>query len=150
MYARQLVERLACAALALALSLSASAAPGSAELGRLFFTPQQRQDLERKRAGNRAEKKTPPVRKGSISVEGKVERSSGRNAAWINDSLQYGGKTGSDAERVTVVPYAGAPGVGLKVGQTYERQSGEVRDGLDGGKITIRKSARPSQSVPAR
>ena len=145
-----LVERIACATLGLALGLPAGATPGSAELGRLFFTPQQRQNLERRRMSNHAEKKPPPVRTGSISVEGKVERSSGRNAAWINDTLRYGGDTGPDAEHVTVVPYAGAPEVSLKIGQTYERASGKVRDVLEGGKISIRRPARPGQPAPAR
>ena len=38
-----------------------------------------------------------------------------------------------------MVPNEGEPGVSLKIGQIYERTSGEVRDGLNGGVITIGK-----------
>ena len=46
-----------------------------------------------------------------------------------------------DPARVTVVPNEGERGVSLKIGQTYERASGEVRDRLEGGVITVGKPA---------
>ena len=93
--------------------------------------------------------KAPPPRAGSISVEGQVRRSSGRNAAWINDAPLY------DVDIVRpgqarIAPDAGASGVELKVGQTYERASGKVSDGLEGGRITVRQAARPGDAAPAR
>lgn len=130
--------------------LTAPAAATAAELGRLFFTPQQRQDLERRRASNRAQEKAPQIKKGSLTLDGHVRRSSGRNTTWINGAPQFDSHAGHDPARVTVVPNAGAPGVSLKVGQTYERASGKLRDSLQGGEITIGKSTRPARTATRR
>jgi hypothetical protein len=148
---------------ALALTLPCVAAPAAAteELGRLFLTPQQRQDLDRRRATNRAEEEAPQIKEGPLTLDGHVQRSSGKTATWINGVPQYDGDSGRDPTRVTVVPNAGEPGVSLKVGEVYERTSGEVRDSLNGGEITVGKPApklRPSSArgtavkpaVPAR
>jgi hypothetical protein len=125
---------------ALALMLLCLAAPAAAEeLGRLFFTPQQRQDLDRRRASNRAEEETPQIREGPLTLEGHVQRSSGRTATWINGVPQYDNHASGDPARVTVVPNQGEPGVRLKIGQTYERTSGTVVDGLAGGEVRIGK-----------
>ena len=109
------------------------------ELGRLFFTPQQRQDLDRRRATNRAEEEAPQIKEGPLTLEGHVQRSSGRTTTWINGAPQYDSHAGRDPARVTVVPNLGEPGVSLKVGQIYERMSGEVRDDLNGGQISVGK-----------
>ncbi|TAK66696.1 MAG: hypothetical protein EPO19_13295, partial [Betaproteobacteria bacterium] len=79
-------DRGICFFLALALTLSCLAAPAAAaeELGRLFLTPQQRQDLDRRRATNRAEEETPQISEGPLTLEGHLQRSSGRTATWIN------------------------------------------------------------------
>jgi hypothetical protein len=123
---------------ALALTLLCLAAPaGAEELGRLFFTPQQRQDLDRRRATNRAEEEAPQVKEGPLALEGHVQRSGGRTTTWINGAPQYDSHTSRDPARVVVVPNEGEPGVSLKIGQVYERASGEVRDGLNGGEITV-------------
>ena len=111
------------------------------ELGRLFLTPEQRQDLDRRRATNRAEEEAPQIKEGPLTLDGHVQRSSGKTATWINSAPQYDSDRGRDPARVTVVPNAGEPGVSLKVGEIYERTSGQVRDGLDGGKITVGKPA---------
>ncbi len=147
---------------ALALMLLCLAAPaGAEELGRLFFTPQQRQDLDRRRATNRAEEEAPQIKEGPLTLEGHVQRSGGRTTTWINGVPQYDSHTSRDPARVVVVPNEGEPGVSLKIGQIYERASGEVRDGLNGGEITVgkpvakvRSGARPGanakSSAPAR
>ena len=125
---------------ALALTLSCLAAPAAAEeLGRLFFTPQQRQDLDRRRATNRVEEESPQIKEGPLTLEGHVQRSSGKSATWINGVPQYDSHAGRDPARVTVVPNEGEPGVSLKVGQVYERTSGTVRDPLEGGEIRVGK-----------
>jgi len=130
--------------------LIAPAAASAEELGRLFLTPQQRQDLDRRRASNRAEEQAPQIQEGPLTIDGHVQRSSGRTATWINGAPRFDSHTGRDPARVTVVPNAGEPGVSLKIGQTYERTSGEVRDHLHGGTITIGKSARPARPVTRR
>ena len=115
--------------LSLTLMLSCLAPPAAAEeLGRLFFTPQQREDLDRRRATNRAEEEAPQIKEGPLTLEGHVQRSSGKTATWINGAPQYDSPAGRDPARVTVVPNLGEPGVSLKIGQIYERMSGEVRD----------------------
>ncbi len=128
-------------------SLAAPAAAGAEELGRLFFTPAQRQDLDRRRATNRAEEEAPQIQEGPLTLDGHVQRSSGKTATWINGAPQYDSHSGPDPARVTLVPNAGAPGVSIKIGQTYERASGEVRDELNGGEITVGKSTRPAGPV---
>ena len=139
------------ASLALLLACLAAPAPASAEeLGRLFLTPQQRQDLDRRRASSRAEEEAPQVQEGPLTIEGHVQRSGGKTTTWINGASQFDSHTGPDPARITVVPNAGQSGVSLKIGQTYERASGEVRDSLHGGKITIGKSARPARPATRR
>jgi hypothetical protein len=130
---------------ALALMLLCFAAPAAAEeLGRLFFTPQQRQDLDRRRATNRAEEETPQIREGPLTIEGQVQRSSGRTATWINGVPEYDSHASRDPSRLTLAPNEGEPGVSLKIGQTYERTSGAVRDELSGGEILVGKRPAPA------
>ena len=114
----------------LALTLPGLVAPAAAaeELGRLFLTPQQRQDLDRRRATNRIEEEAPQIKEGPLTLEGHVQRSSGKTATWINGVPQYDNGAGRDPARVTVVPNEGEAGVSLWVGDIYERMSGEVRD----------------------
>lgn len=119
--------------------MAAPAIANAEALGRLFLTPQQRQDLDRRRATNRAEEETPQIKEGPLTLDGHVQRSSGKTATWINGVPQYDSDSGRDPTRVTVVPNAGEPGVSLKVGEVYERTSGEVRDNLNGGEITVGK-----------
>ena len=152
------------ASLALMLTCLGAAAPAPAqELGRLFLTPQQRQDLDRRRATNRAEEEAPQIREGPLTLEGHLQRSSGRTATWINGVPQYDSHASRDPARIMVVPNQGEQGVSLKIGQIYERTSGEVRDNLNGGTITVGKPAprtppesrrgavaKPSASAPAR
>ncbi len=125
---------------AFALALACLAGPiGAQELGRLFLTPQQRQDLDRRRATNRAEEEAPQIKEGPLTLDGRVQRSSGKSATWVNGVPQYDTSNGRDASRATVVPNEGEAGVKLKVGQTYDRASGEVRDLLGRGEIRVRK-----------
>lgn len=133
------------------LCLAATADAAAEELGRLFFTPEQRRDLDSRRATNRAEQEAPQIKEGPITLQGQVLRSNGRTVTWINGAPEYDdSRAGQDAARVTVVPNAGEPGVSLKVGQTYERASGEVRDVLNGGKITVGKPTLKTPRISRR
>ncbi|MFH1044080.1 MAG: hypothetical protein V1796_03285 [Pseudomonadota bacterium] len=131
--------------------LATPAAAATEELGRLFLTPQQRQDLDSRRATNRAEEEAPAapqIKEGPLTLDGHVQRSGGKTTTWINGVPQYDSHASRDPARITVVPNLGEPGVSLKIGQTYERASGEVRDGLSGGVITVGK---PSPTIkPAK
>ena len=49
-----------------------------------------------------------------------------------------------------VAPNEGEPGVSLKIGQVYERATGEVRGLLNGGEITVGKPASKSEAAARR
>lgn len=125
--------------------LAAPAATAAEELGRLFLTPQQRQDLDRRRATNRAEEEAPQIKEGPLTLEGHVQRSGGKTTTWINGVPQYDSHASGDPARVTVVPNAGEPGITLEVGKVYDRANGVVRDNLNGGEITIGPSMPENQ-----
>ena len=118
-------------------------APGSAaaeDLGRLFFTPQQRQELDRRREANIQESGTFTV-ESTLTVNGHVSRSSGRTTTWINGVPQFDTQRTPDPARVIVGGSDGDPPVDLKIGQTLDKTRGEVKDELGGGRITIRRGA---------
>jgi hypothetical protein len=139
-----------CCFIAFTLTVAVPAAAAAAELGRLFLSPQQRQDLDRRRATNRAEEEAPQIKEGPLTLEGHVQRSSGKTATWINGVPQYDSHDSRDPALVTVVPNAGEPGVKLKVGEIYERTSGEVRDSLGGGEISVGKSPQDTRAAKRR
>jgi hypothetical protein len=105
------------------------------ELGRLFLTPQQRLDLDRRRAANIQEALV--VTESTSTVQGRVSRSSGKTTTWINRVPQHDSYPGSDPARVSISTGEGQPEVTLRVGQTYDNVRGEVRDGLGGGKLSV-------------
>lgn len=125
---------LAAAALALA-----AAAPGAlgAELGRLFFTPQQRQELDRRRAANIQE--TVVTSESFITVNGHVSRSSGKSTTWINGVPEDDKYRGRDPGRVAVSPAEGEAAVPLNVGETWDRTRGSVNNRLGGGEVRIHR-----------
>src|ERR1700741_4289272 len=67
----------------LALALAAAAAPGQ-ELGRLFFTPEQRAALEARRRAHLPDSAAPAVAAPLTRVDGFVKRSAGPSTIWIN------------------------------------------------------------------
>lgn len=81
-----------------------------AELGRLFYTPQQRQGLENARAQNRSVTgSTEVITTQPLTYDGIVLRSDGRSTRWINGRPQSG-----DGYALTT------RGKTLKPGQTIE------------------------------
>jgi len=111
------------------------AGPAAAQeiLGRLFFTEQQRQDLDRRRQANIRE--TAVVVESFVTVNGQVSRSSGRSTIWINGVPQDHARKPRDPARVTLPGGEGAPSVSLKIGQTLDKVRGEIRDPVAGGRI---------------
>ena len=102
-------------------------------LGRLFFSEQQRQDLDRRRQANIQE--TAVVIESTVTVNGQVSRSSGRSTTWINGVPQESVKKPADPARVTLPAGEGAPSVNLKIGQTLDKIRGEIRDPVTSGSI---------------
>jgi hypothetical protein len=116
---------------AAAVSLFQPAAVRADELGRLFFTPQERQDLDRRRQSNIRERESDPVVESSVTVNGHVARSSGKTTTWVNGVPQYDSYSSRDPARVHLDTTT------VKVGQTLDRARGEVKDGLQGGSVSV-------------
>ena len=82
------------AAIALALGgwllvLVPCAARGADDaLGRLFFTPERRQQLDRQREMNILDKQQIQA-DPTLTIDGVVTRSSGKRTAWVNGCLLY-------------------------------------------------------------
>lgn len=122
------------AGLCVAASFGVAAPATADELGRLFFTPSERQDLDRRRAGNVADKPQAAV-ESLVTVNGQVTRSSGKTTTWINGVPQDDAYRGRDPTRVPVA--SGTARVPVKVGQTLDRSRGAVTDPLGDGEIRI-------------
>ncbi len=103
------------------------------KLGRLFFTEQQRQDLDRRRQANIQE--TAAAVESTVTVNGQVSRSSGRSTTWLNGVPQENSRRPLDPARVTLPGGEGAPSVSLKVGQTLDKIRGEIRDPAKDGRM---------------
>jgi hypothetical protein len=115
------------------VGLAAGPAAAQENLGRLFFTQQQRQDLDRRRQANIREAAV--IVESSVTVNGQVSRSSGRSTTWINGVPQESSRNPLDPARVNVSGGEGAPSVSLKIGQTLDKIRGEIRDPVAGGTI---------------
>ncbi|SBT08221.1 conserved exported hypothetical protein [Candidatus Accumulibacter aalborgensis] len=141
------------AAIALALGgwllvLVPCAARGADDaLGRLFFTPERRQQLDRQREMNILDKQQIQA-DPTLTIDGVVTRSSGKRTAWVNGRPQNEDQT---ANGLTVTPRLGEPGKVLvdssdspqakaRVGETVNRHTGEASDLLNGGRISTRSA----------
>jgi hypothetical protein len=137
--------------LALFLSLLVLApAAQSQDIGRLFFTPDQRASLDARRKA-----RVPDTRGGGVvaspvpRVDGYVKRSAGPPTVWINgDAVPENapeapridsGRSASGSVSINV----GESGsrVRLKPGESLDRGNGEVHDVIGDGEITVRKRA---------
>ena len=129
-----------------ALTCLALLAPANAadlpELGRLFFTPERRLALERQRTHNVQEAQT--LQGTTMSLDGVVQRSSGKSTVWINRQAKNendGGRTGVSAAVSAKTPGTAllAPGeetpARLKVGEAMNRATGERNTRLGGGVV---------------
>jgi len=118
-----------------ALLLAAATGPAGAQeaLGRLFFTEQQRQDLDRRRQANIQEATV--VVDSLVTVNGQVSRSSGKSTTWINGAPQTSTRRPHDPARVTLPGAEGEPSITVKIGQTLDKVRGEIRDPASSAKI---------------
>jgi len=137
------MKRLALLALLLALLPAGPAA--AQELGRLFFTPEQRAALDARRAARLPDKPAAAAESPTTRVDGYVKRSSGKSTVWVDgeampDGLQIEGlrvQRGGDPTRVTVTVGEGGRRVVLRVGETLDRATGEVKDVIGDGVVRI-------------
>ncbi len=142
---RPQATRLLCALL-LAAALPAPAA--AQELGRLFFTPERRETLDRQRQFNIPER-TEIHEDPTLTIDGVVTRSSGKRTVWVNGVAQDDAHADSGVAvtpgranpgKVVVRP-EGGPAAKASVGDTVNRSTGETADLLGGGQIRIIPSA---------
>lgn len=129
---------------ALALPLAPAQAQ---ELGRLFFTPDQRAALDARRRA-RVPDRPNAVISPTTRLDGYVQRSGGPSTVWVNGEGQLEtspeapriGATRRDDGRVSVPVGESGARVGLKPGETLDRGTGEVRDVIGDGKIRVQRS----------
>jgi hypothetical protein len=131
-------------ALALGAGAAAALLPaiGSAQdtsIDRLFHTPQQRAELDKRRNTPQPvakdEPAAPPPREALVTVNGYVGRSSGKTTTWVNGVPQYDAVRAGDPTRVPVEAADGTRRV--KVGATLDTNRGDVRDVIGDGRIQV-------------
>ena len=126
------------------LALLLAAAPAMAqELGRLFFTPEQRAALDARRKARVPDKPSATVvASPTTRVDGFVQRSGGPSTVWVNgEALPEGsGDLPRIGPRVSVPLGEGGRRAALKPGQTLDRGTGEVRDVIGDGEIRVRRA----------
>lgn len=126
-----------------ALNSNAFAEPAAPELGRLFFSPERRQALERQRQFNIQEIRS--LEGASLTLDGVVARSSGKTTVWVNGKPS----TEKEAEQSGIHAQVNrrAPGsavltpgdenpTAIKVGEVINRGTGDRDNRLGGGSVS--------------
>jgi hypothetical protein len=115
--------------------------PASAQdIGRLFFTPEQRAALDARRKARVPDKPAavPLVISPTTRLDGYVRRSDGRSTVWVNGASADDTAPQADG-RVSVGVGDSRARVRLKPGEVLDRSSGEVTDVLGpSGELTVR------------
>ena len=136
------------ALVAAAIALAGAGSVQAQELGRLFFTPEQRAALDARRKARVPDKPaaTPVTESPVTRVNGAVQRGNGRSTVWVNGEM-IPENAQTDSARVTPrgvkpgsvsVPLGeNAPPRDMRVGESLDRGSGEVRDLIGEGEIRI-------------
>jgi len=117
-------------------------------LGRLFFTPEQRDALDARRKARVPDRPTAPVAASPTTrFDGYVQRSGGRSTVFVNGEPVTEGSsdapsvdTGRKDGRVPINVGEGGGRRALKPGEVLDRGTGDVRDVLGEGEIRIRRS----------
>lgn len=135
--------------LLLLLAFVLPAAPAQAqELGRLFFTPEQRAALDARRKARVPDK---PAAAAVVSpttrLDGYVKRSQGPSTVWVNGEGQLEtspeapriGATRRDDGRVSIGVGESGARIGLRPGEVLDRGTGEVRDLVGEGRIEVKR-----------
>ena len=114
------------------------------ELGRLFFTPEQRQALDARRRARLPDRPSAPaIASPTTRLDGYVSRDNGKSTVWVNgeplsetapETPRIGG-----SGRVTVNVGESGARTGLRPGEALDRGTGEVKDVLGNGEIRIER-----------
>jgi hypothetical protein len=138
-----------------ALALLSAASAQAQELGRLFFTPEQRAALDARRKARVPDKPAaaPQAESPITRINGAVQRSGGKSTVWVNgEAVQEGAPApGLPAPRVAspgrvqVPAGEGSRGYELRVGESLDRGSGEVRDVIGEGEIKVKQPRGPAR-----
>ena len=126
------------------------------ELGRLFFTPEQRAALDARRKARVPDKPaaTPIAESPVTRINGAVRRGDGKSTVWVNgetiaeDAQPDGARVtprSTNAGRVSIPAGEGPQRHDLRVGESLDRNSGEVRDVIGEGEIKVG----PRRAAPA-
>ena len=155
---KPIAMNLAGAALLVSGSLLAGVPSAQAqELGRLFFTPEQRAALDARRKARLPDKPaaTTATESPFTRVDGAVQRGGGKSTVWVNgemipeDAQADGARiapSGPAAGHVLIPAGEGTQRQDLRVGETLDRASGEVRDVVGEGEVRIG----PRRAAPAK
>jgi hypothetical protein len=138
--------------LLIAVLVAHAGAAAAQELGRLFFTPEQRDALDARRKARVPDK--PAAQQAPASpttrLDGYVKRSGGRSTVFVNGEPLTEGTAEAqvvDPERrggrVRVPAGEGGARVELRPGEVVDRGTGQVRDVLgEGGRLEARDANR--------
>lgn len=133
------MKRLLAFVLLVTVTATASAA---ADLGRLFFTPAQRAQLDvlrerHQRLGAAAEARQSPLPQ-TITINGVVTSSDGKSTVWINNQPVAGGEPAAGVDlihsgsgHVTLRLPDSHQEVTVKVGERLNPQTGDVTEGYE-------------------
>ena len=145
------------ALVAVAIAMAGAGSAQAQELRRLFFTPEQRAALDERRKARVPDKPaaTPVTESPVTRINGAVQRGGGKSTVWVNGEMI---PEDAQAEGARVTPRGPKPGgvsipagegprrYDLRVGESLDRGSGEVRDVIGEGEIRIG----PRRGAPAK
>jgi hypothetical protein len=141
---------------ALGITLAGAMNAQAQELGRLFFTPEQRAALDARRKARVPDKPAAaPVTESPVTrINGAVQRSGGKSTVWVNQEMiaeeaQPGGARVSPRSAkpgsVSIPAGEGPQRQELRVGESLDRGSGQVRDVLGDGELKISPRRAPAK-----
>jgi hypothetical protein len=148
----EVVRRLVALMIAAGL-LSPVAAGAQQSLGRLFFTPEQREALDARRKAGVQDRAAPLPISPTTRVDGVVQRSRGKSTIWLDgnaipDGVRPEGlrvRRGGDPTRVRIGVGEQGRYATVRVGEQVDRTSGEIKDPIAPGELKIERHEPPGR-----